>query len=353
MRLLCLLSPVLGLLSVPAYAQVATSRPVGYLVQTIPAGQTRSFSVPFDAELSSQSGAVGRLTAVGATTIENSAAGWTPGAFSTAAAPYFLRLTSGAHAGRSFRIVTPDNTATRLTLANDGVDLTSLGLTVGTTTGTTFEIVPGDTLATFFGTTATGDTLVVQGSGDPLSADLIQVWGGAGWLNFYYNTVWSRWARDTDVSTDPTRNHFLLRSDRGLMLTRRGATPLTLAVVGRVLATPQRAVHTRSENALTFLATMQPGDVTLGALALQTSDRTAGWRSSADPADADILLVWSGATWFSFFFNSAAGHWQRVGDATPNRDSFVIASGTPVFVQRRIAGTSTADQTISFPTPGS
>ena len=353
MRLLCLLSPVLGLLSVPAYAQVATSRPVGYLVQTIPAGQTRSFSVPFDAELSSQSGAVGRLTAVGATTIENSAAGWTPGAFSTAAAPYFLRLTSGAHAGRSFRIVTPDNTATRLTLANDGVDLTSLGLTVGTTTGTTFEIVPGDTLATFFGTTAAGDTLVVQGAGDPLSADLIQVWGGAGWLNFYYNTVWSRWARDTDVSTDPTRNHFLLRSDRGLMLTRRGATPLTLAVVGRVLATPQRAVHTRSENALTFLATMQPGDVTLGALALQTSDRTAGWRSSADPADADILLVWSGATWFSFFFNSSVGHWQRVGDATPNRDSFVIASGTPVFVQRRTAGTSTADQTISFPTPGS
>ncbi len=87
MRLLCFLSPVLCLLSVPAYGQIATSRPVGYLVQTIPAGQTRSFSVPFDAELSSQSGAVGRLTAVGATTIENSAAGWTPGAFSSAAAP--------------------------------------------------------------------------------------------------------------------------------------------------------------------------------------------------------------------------------------------------------------------------
>ena len=160
-------------------------------MQTIPAGQTRSFSVPFDADLSSQSGAVGRLTAVGATTIENSAAGRTFGAF-FAAAPYFLRLTSGAHAGRSFRIVTPANTATRLTLANDGVDLTSLGLTVGTTTGTTFEIVPSDTLVTFFGTTASGDTLVVQGAGDLLGADLVQVWGGAAWLNFDYNTVWAR-----------------------------------------------------------------------------------------------------------------------------------------------------------------
>ena len=124
-------------------------------------------------------------------------------------------------------------------------------------------------------------------------------------------------------------------------------------VVGRVLATPQRAVHARTENALTFLATMQAGDITLGALALQTSARTVGWRTSADSTEADILLVWSGATWFSFFYNDVAGHWQRVGDATPNRDAYVIRSGTPVFVQRRASGSSTEDKTISFPVPGS
>jgi len=337
----------------PLAAQTATSRPVGYLVQTIPAGQTSSFSVPFDADLSSLAGTVGRLTAVGMNYVENSTAAWTPGAFSTAAAPYFIRLTSGTHTGRTFRIASPANTATRLHLADDGLDLTTLALPVGTATGTGYEIIPGDTLASFFGTTASGDTLVVQGAGDPLGSDLVQVWGGAAWLNFYYNTVWARWARDSDTITDPSRNDFLLRSDRGLMFTRRGATPLTLAVVGRVLATPQRAVHARTENALTFLATMQAGDITLGALALQNSDRAAGWRSSANSADADLLLVWSGATWFSFFHNSTAGHWQRVGDATPNRDDFVIAAGTPVFVQRRTAGTSAADQTISFPSPGS
>ncbi len=346
-------SLLLALAASPAtHAQTATSRPVGYLVQTIPSGQTRSFSIPFDADLSSLPGTVGRLTAVGATYVENSAAGWTPGAFSSSATPYFVRLTSGVHTGRTFRITSPANTATRLNLADDGLDLTTLNLAVGTATGTGYEIIPGDTLATFFGTTAAGDSLVVQGAGDPLAADLLQVWGGAAWLNFYYNTTWSRWARDTDAITDPSRNDFLLRSDRGLMLTRRGTTPLTLAVVGRVLATPQRAVHTRSENALTFLATMQAGDTTLGALALQNSDRTAGWRASADPAQADILLVWSGATWFSFFYNNVAGHWQRVGDPTPDRDGFVIAAGTPVFVQRRTAGTSADDKTISFPTPG-
>ncbi len=348
LRSLCLCASVVPFLG----AEDGKSRPVGFLVQTIPAGQTRSFSVPFDSDLSSQSGALGRLTAVGANYFENSAATWTPGAFSTAAAPYFVRLTSGAHAGRIFRIEAPANTATRLNLADEGVDLTTLGLAVGTN-GTAFEIVPGDTLATFFGTTASGDSLVVHGAGDPLAADLVQVWGGAAWLNFYYNTVWQRWARDLDEITDSSRNNFLLRSDRGLMVTRRAPTPLTLAVVGRVLATPQRAVHARSANGLTFLATMQVGDTTLGELALQNSDRTTGWRSAGDAATADILLVWSGTTWFSFFHNSVAGHWQRVGDSTPDRDSFVIAAGTPVFVQRRAGGSSTEDKTISFPVPGS
>ena len=331
-------------------AQEGRSRPVGYLVQTIPAGQTRSFSVPFDADLSSLPNAVGKLTGVGANYLENSAAAWTPGAFSTAEAPYFVRLTSGAHAGRAFRIVAPANTATRLYVADDGVGLATLGLATGAS-GTSFEIIPGDTLASFFGTTTPVNTLVVQGAADPVTADIVQVWGGAAWLNFYYNTAWQRWARDTDVTADPSRDAFLLRSDRGLMITRRGTTPLEIAVLGRVLATPQRAIHSRAENALTFLATMQTGDVTLGTLALQNSTRTAAWRGAADPADADTLLVWSGASWFSFFYNSAAGHWQRAGDPA-DRDGYVIRAGTPVFVQRRVAGASADDKTINFPVPG-
>jgi hypothetical protein len=345
---LCLLSSVLSL---TAHAQEGRSRPVGYLVQTIPPNQTRSFSVPFDADLSSQTHTAGKLTAVGADYVENSAAAWTAGAFSNADAPYFLRLTSGAHAGRTFRITTPANTATRLYLADDGLGLASLGVEAGAA-GARYEIIPGDTLATFFGTTTPTDTLVVQGAADPAQADIVQVWGGAAWLNFYYNTNWARWARDTDVQADPSRNSFLLRSDRGLMLTRRGATPLELAVIGRVLATPQRAVHSRTENSLTFLATMQTGDVTLGGLALQSGTRTAGWRGAADPAQADQLMVWSGSVWFAFYYNTTNNRWQLVGDPA-SRDGYVIKAGTPVFVQRRVAGATAADKTVVFPAQGS
>jgi hypothetical protein len=293
---------------------------------------------------------VGQLTAVGANYLENFAANWTPGVYSSADAPYFVRLTSGPHRGRTFRIIAPANTATRLYVADDGLGLAALNLAVGAA-GTRFEIVPADTLATFFGTTTPVDTLVLAGAADPAQADIVQVWAGASWLNFYYNTAWQRWARDSDVVTDLSRNSFPLRADRGIMITRRGATPLDLTVVGRVLATPQRAFHVRAENALTFLATMQAGDITLGALALQSSDRSLGWRGAADWTQADLLIVWSGASWFGFFYNTAAGQWQRTGDPA-NRDNYVLRAGTPVFVQRRAAGASADDKTISFPAPG-
>ena len=348
-RILCLLAVVLVAVT-DGRAAGGRTRPVGYLTQTIPAGQTRSFSIPFDAGLSSLADSVGQLTAVGTNYLENSAAHWTPGALSSDGAPYFVRITSGPNSGRTFRIITPANTATRVTVADDGLGLAALALATGAA-GTSFEIIPGDTLASFFGTTTPANTLVVQGAADPTVADIVQTWGGASWLSFYYNTTWQRWARDSDVVSDPSRNSFLLRADRGIMITRRGSTPLELTVVGRVLVTPQRAVHSRTENALTFLATMQASDITLGALALQSSGRSVAWRGGADWTDADLLVVWSGASWFGFFYNTTAGQWQRIGDPA-NRDNFVLRAGTPVFVQRRSAGTSVDDKTISFPAPG-
>jgi hypothetical protein len=332
----------------PIVAQDVRTDPVGFLVQTIPAGQTRSFSVPFDASPSSQPGAVDRLSGVGTNHIEGTVGNWTPGAFSMPAAPYFVRFIGGANAGRTFRIVEPANTGSRLNLADDGIDLTQLGLSTGAS-GTPFEIIPGDTLGTFFGKSTLGDSLVVQGAADPSAADLIQVWGGAAWLNFYFNTTWQRWARDIDIVTDPSRNDYLLRPDRGLMIARRGSTPLPIMVVGRVLNAPQRAVHARTESALTFLAPMQAANTTLGALALQNGDRTTAWRGGSNAAEADLLIVWSGATWFSFFYNNTVGQWHRVGESATNRDDFELKAGTPVFVQRRGTGSTIAEKTVSFP----
>lgn len=337
-----------SLSSSPVWSQEVKSRPVGFLTQVIPAGQTTSFSIPFEPDVSSRSDAIGRVSAVGPTYIESSAAAWGIGAFSSAASPYAVRLTSGVAAGRLFLVSSTANTATRLYLETDGFDLTALQIETGSA-GATFEILPADTLATFFGDNSTANPLVVQGGADAKVADLVQLWSGSGWKRYYFNTLWNRWALDSDSEVDAARNSALLRPDRGIMISRRADTPLVIAVVGRVLATPHRAVQLAGENAQSLMATMQPSDVTLAQLALQQSDRSNAWRSASDPAQADIISVWSGATWLSFFYNNAVGHWQRVGDPTSDRDNFVVRAGVPVFVQRRAAPAVAADRTIVFP----
>jgi hypothetical protein len=333
-----------------AVAQVASSAPVGYIVQTIPAGQSRSFSVPLDAPASSQANSVGRLTGVGENWFDNSDAKWTAGAFSSVEAPYFIRLTSGAQTGRLFRISNPANTANRVYVADDGLTLLDLNIEVGPN-GARYEIIPADTLATLLGTAA-DSSLVLQGADDPLIADLVQIWGGASWINFYFNTDWGRWARDRDGVASPSRNNFLLRPDRGVMITRRGSTPLEIAVVGRVAVTPPRLVHTRTPNAFTFLATMQATDITLGELALQNVSRSQDWLGASTPDEADLVVVWDGDSWFSYYYNTTNNHWQRVDELGTDRDGYVIKAGTPVFVQRRQAGLTSAERTLRFPSIG-
>lgn len=336
-----------GLLLAASIGQGGTSRPVGYVIQSVPAGQTRSFSVPLDAPASNLANSVGLLTGVGAGYLENTNANWVVGAFSTTEAPYFVRLASGPSAGRLFRIVNPENTATRLYVASDGIDIESLGITAGTQ----YEIIPADTLSSLFGTSSSGSPLL-QGANDPLQADLVQVWGGASWINFYYNTDWGRWARDRDFQPSPSRDNFLLRPDRGIMITRRANTDLNLAILGRVLVQPPQAYHSRNANALTFLATMQAMDTTLGDLALQSNDRTHNWLGGSDADQADLLLVWAGASWFSFYYNTDNNQWERVDEAGISRNDYVIKAGTPVFVQRREAGETVQDVTIEFPAIG-
>ena len=87
---LCLLFA--GVAAGTAQGQGGVSRPVGYIVQTIPAGQSRSFSIPLDAPASSQANSVGRLSEVGENWFENADAAWTPGGFSRTGSPYFTRL---------------------------------------------------------------------------------------------------------------------------------------------------------------------------------------------------------------------------------------------------------------------
>ncbi len=312
----------------------AYAPPVGGLTINAPAAQSTSVSLPL---LHASVGAgtmLGRIGAVGVNYLDVTAAGWTPGGLSKSANPYYVRFRTGALAGRVMLVASTANTATRLFLSTDGTDLTAAGVVTGAQ-GDAFELVLADTLSSLFGSST------LQGGATDTAADTVQVWGGGSWIIFYYNTTRLRWENSTDTAASLTRDNFVLRPDRGVMLTRRAATALKMYVTGRVPEIAPRIFHSRPGN--TFASAGVPADVTLGTLALQTQ---AGWQTAATPAaattTADLVQIWGGGSWLYFYYDSTLGYWRNTTDvpASLSRNTFAVPAGRPMMIRRLTSGTT-------------
>ena len=148
--------------------------------------------------------------------LENAAANWTPEPFPARRRRKLVRFTSGAESGRSLPITTPANAATRLYIADDGVGLPTTGLTTGDT-GTVSKSSPA-TPRRRSSARRRPPTRSCR-KGRPIrSGRHHRGVGRRGVVELYYNTAWQRWTRDTDLISDPSRDSFLLRSDRGIMI---------------------------------------------------------------------------------------------------------------------------------------
>jgi hypothetical protein len=347
MKKLMLLLPVLMVTTLASATVTAYSPPVGGMTITVPAGQTRSWSIPLLHGSVGAGATVGRIETVGTNFITDSSAGWTAGAFSTTANPYYLRIKTGASAGRVLLVNTASaNTATQMNLKNDGTDLTQAGIATGVN-GDIYELVLADTLSSLFGSTT------LQGGPNSSTADVVQVWSGTAWQLFYYNTTDLRWELSTDTSASPSRDNFVLRPDRGILIARRAATALTMYVNGRVPdATPR---YFQSRPGVTFLSNGLPVGITLGTLSMQTI--APGWIAGSDPttatSTADTIQVWSGTAWFVFYYDSVNNRWQLNTDtgASPTRNTFNIPAGRPIMVRRLTAGATLFDGVVPIALP--
>jgi len=334
----------LGLALTALATDIAYSPPVGGMTISVPAGQTRSVDLPLLHGSAGVGSMLGHITGVGTNYIDDSSAGWLAGEFNTAANPYYLRIKTGVAAGRVLLVSATANTTTRVFLTNDGVSLTAAG---GPAIGDEYELVLADTLGTLFGST------ILQGGTDASSADNVQVWSGADWLVFYYNSGRARWELREDTAGSPTRDTFVLRPDRGVMVTRHAATALKFYVTGRVPSVAPRHFHARP--GVTFVSDGVPVSVTLATLGLQT--RAVGWTSWDTGAtaltNADLVQVWSGADWLVFYYNSSRTRWELVTDtgADPTRDTFAIPAGRPIMIRRLGTAAAPIDKLIQLPMP--
>ena len=322
-----------------ASAQTAYTVPEGYVTVSIPAGSvgapsvtTFSLSLRENAPSNFVGQASGKITGVTSNTITNSSAAWSAGALSQAATPYFIRIMSGAAKGRTLQITTTANTSTTITVNNQGTDLTTLGITTGTDT---YEIFPGDTLNTFFGTSTLGSTAAA-------SADVVRIHSGTVWNEYYFNTTANQWRLG---SVPVNQNNVVLRPDSGITFYRRGTSALQYVVLGRVPSTDLRVVVNNS--GITYVGGVFPVNQTLSTANFNS---LSGWvNNTGSVTTADKVTIWSGSVFNSYNFNQAANQWRN-GSVPVNQNNVVITAGTPVIIERPnvASGTTTLVKPIPY-----
>ena len=135
------------------------------------------------------------------------------------------------------------------------------------------------------------------------------------------------------------------------MIVRRAATQLNFAITGRVPELAPKLAHLRP--GFSSLSLGVPTAVTLGTLGLQT--RALGWQSgtpSTAAVSADLIQVWGGASFLTFYFDSVNVRWQLLGETNQtNRDTFAIQAGRPVMIRRGAAANNVAESLVPMVLP--
>jgi hypothetical protein len=277
----------------------------------------------------------GQLSAVSATTLTDSSAGWGAGALSASAAPYFIKIRTGVASGSYWQISTAAaNTASAATVISlNGRDPVSAGVV----TGDTYEIVPADTLETFF-----SDVASSIGGTSLSNADNVRLYDGTAWRNYYFNTSANQWREGTSSFN---RNTTIIRPDSGIIYTRRGLTALPLTLVGNVA--DQAEKFTVPATGVAFVGGVYPVSRTLNSIGFNSMPNFVAYTGNL--AAADKVRFYDGTSWRTLVYNQTASQW-REGTSTFNRNELPIPAGTPVIIERGV-GAPSGTVAVSMPLP--
>jgi len=315
-------------MTLPAFvnAQSVTTPPVGFNSVTVNANTIRALALPFNKAPDFASAA----SAVTATTIQTTSAGWTVNAFGpfigSPANPHVVRMTTGAAIGRQFRIAS--NTADTLTLVA-GSDLT------GVAAGNQYQIFAAETLQSLFGANGQNNGQNVNTSADPSVADNVLLRSGSTWTTYFNDGT--QWLKQ---GTGSPSNTVAIPPEQGFVFVHRTGAAYTFTALGAVPITDLKTDF--PANSITSFGNRFPVDTTLAGLGL---DQLASWNKNADPATADNVLIRIGSTWSTFFHDGT--QWLKQGTGSPSNGQ-AIPTGTSVVVVHRAGTALTLNQTLPY-----
>jgi len=308
------------------FADTVATPPVGYTTITVAANSVSAISIPLD-QIPDYQGVVSSCTA---TTITTTGAGWTAttqfGPF--ASNPHVVRMLSGASKGRHFQVTSNSNTTLTVSLPSGVSDLSTV-----VAAGDTYELVPVDTLGSFFGTGASSS---VTKNSDPTKADNVLVRVNGGWLTFYNDGT--NWLLQGGGAS--AQNNIPMMPESGVLFVRNAPTSLSLVVSGQVPIT--NLITDLSGSSTTFFANRFPMDNTLSGLGLQS---LANWVSGSDPATADNVLIRVPSGWLTFYYDGTKWLLAGGGQSAINP---TIAMGTSVLIVHRSSQPMSLNQSLPY-----
>jgi len=340
-----------AMLAQPALAQNATTTPVGAMTYTFNATATvttTTMSIPLMAP-PVYSGKVSSLTP---NSITVTGAAWVAGAYAAAAQPYFVVIKSGSQAGRMLKVTA--NTSDTLTLDTSdnstqatALDFSGWALAAGAS-GDSFELIPGDTLATIFGDNSGQNPLLFVGGSSTLNADSISIFNKSTglWDAFYFHQTAGNWRKKGDNVTN--QNNTVVYPEAGFMITRRSGRPAAgpLTITGTV---PTVAPITKFSGTSQATATSSrfPVDCTIANL------RYSHWTKGTSTLNSDVLNVFNPTTgmWDAYYQLSSNSQWRKRGDNVTDYSNFSIQAGSAITITKRGALTNTQSLVSSTQMP--
>lgn len=197
-----------------------------------------------------------------------------------------------------------------------------------------FRIAKHTTLADVFGATNTSGLA----GGSATTADQVMLWAGPGFTTYYYQTSGiggTGWRKLGAPSVDAAGT--IIPPHAGIVI-RRGASSTTdVVLTGAVKAGQTTAVLSRS--GYHFVGNPYFAAMTLTSSGLYTGDALTGLLGGSSASAADQVLLWSGNSYASYYYNTDVSAWRSTTDATTDAGPTSIAGGAGFVILRRSADT--------------
>jgi uncharacterized protein (TIGR02597 family) len=300
--------------------------PTGIQSITLKQGTSTWFSFP----LSGQPVYAGAVVGVTSNTI-----GITPSttaSFSGSTTPYFVQFLSGQEAGRTLLITASTSTSLTLDTTDHGIGstvaLNANGFAVAA--GDKFQIFPGDTLASAFGTNTSSNPLVLNGSSNQGNADQVSLWGTSDTV-YYFNTAAGHWET---TGSSANANNTIIYPYSAISVYRQSGSNVTLMLTGQV--TLANACQKVVVNTNVYCSSHYATPIKLSQLKMGSN-----WQTGSSSSSADTLGIWNASTGsFTFYYEKSNGSWYLCsGNSSVTQNTVTIPAGAATVIYKRAAVT--------------